>query len=534
MDEMKPDKSRIEKKKAVLTDEQKAEIRLEMDKCKTEQEAREHRKFLAEYYGATLAQIAAVTAYKVNPDGSLNLTPQFPKTPVPQHDTSKSESRDEVFGEADDETVSSAPPQVEAVYDNMTKRAWREKIREAITDNFTPERLSGARVVCLPGQALQEVTEVYLPLGIRPENIVCIERDSRVIETMRVNAEKMNLPVTIFAGTVEKFLQSVHEPISIASFDFLGPVHKSFLESLLHIRKAEKFMIITNFLRKREQKDSQETLRTFTAYQRTAQARPNPSFKVIKRGSDLTKLHDDTDLEKNIEDVLSGRTPVELSTARDEGMSTTLAAYIAINESKHAVDDLFTEIGASSPSFIKPEEHIKFNQQLTHDIAVIFEDAFEKYPGFLKKLTPIRDENAAGIPRVKGRGRRGFLLFLAPTLVYCFRKVMDSGTQRYTYSSENIGSPYQTDILVFFDWKPSFREKHRDAYDFVRESLRVLVQNGKDAVTVRLERFGKVLPQTYSDSTSGVILTLCVNGVPHRRVALRSLQQMVQYFRESI
>ena len=111
---------------------------------------------------------------------------------------------------------------------------------------------------------------------------------------------------------------------------------------------------------------------------------------------------------------------------------------------------------------------------------------------------------------------------------------MHGNTQRYEYSSENAGSPYQTDIVTIFDWRPSFKEKYPDAYFFIREFFRVLGQHGRDAVTIRLEKTpGKILPRSV-DSVTGVTLQLYVNGVPNSRVLLRNLLQLVNYFTQTI
>lgn len=77
MDELKPLKQN--KRTLKLTDEQKADIRNEMNKCATEEEAKEHRRLLAEYYGVTIPQIVGVAAYKQRPDGGFDLKPQFKK-----------------------------------------------------------------------------------------------------------------------------------------------------------------------------------------------------------------------------------------------------------------------------------------------------------------------------------------------------------------------------------------------------------------------------------------------------------------------
>lgn len=500
------------KDKVELTDEQKDHIRedLESDKYDTKEKATKRRKQLAVFYGANVKQIGAVSAYKRDGD-KLSLEPKFDKPPP-------------------------AAPQMEAVYDNPTKRAWREKIAGAIYSNFTKEQLHSARVVCLPGQVLQEVTEVYLPLGIQPQNIVCIESDPDVAKTMRasvkalVQKKVLSQPVTIFEGTVEKFLQSPHEPVTIASFDFLGPVHKSFLENLPSLRRAEKYMVVTNFLQKREQKDPQSVLRAYTSATREQLEISQPDIKEIRLPSEFLKSGTGKSYDKHLEDVMIGGVPVDLSKARDEGMIMMLALHMFSGRAKQVLEEIYAEVGASPPPFT-PKQCSEFLHNALPDMSNILERSFEKYPALVEKLTPKRKVDAAGeLTYFSNTGKRGFLPSVMFMMGYCLGSPMMCDIQRYEYLSESAGSPFQTDIFTQFDWGPSFKQKNRAAYEFVREFFRALGQHGKDRVSIQLERFNKPLKR--SDGAVGITLALCVNGVPYRRVTLHNVLQLLDYYSE--
>ena len=528
MDELKPRVSKIEKQKIELTDEQKAEIRLEMGKCKTIEEAREHRKFLAEYYGVTVQQIAGVSAYKVKEDGSLDLKPQFGASRVRPREKTEPQRREPTSTELS--AVNVIFPKIESIYDNPTKRAWRKKIKETIESEFTSERLRDARVVCLPGRALQEVTDVYLPLGIRPENITCIERDADTVRAMKESARLRQLPVKIFEGTVDEFLRGSHESVSIASFDFLGPLHEGFLESIKRLHAVDTFMIVTNFLQKREQKFSQDTLKVLTlvkrAFEQVQTKYPRPTLGSHENLISLLHLENAARATRQMK-------PVELSEARDEGMAMMLIASVMMGRIELAADELFAEVNKSFP-FVSSTESAAFIQQATRLLSTGIEQEIKKYPKLFDKLTPRTDRDSQGkIVHYSDKGRRGFLRYFSTIVDQSLGSVSFSGLRRYEYASETAQSPYQTDIMLFTDWKHKFREKQRDAYDFIRESFRIIGEHKNDSITIQLEASGKVLLRNYSGSTAKVVVALCLNGVPRYRVALSSLQQLVNYYKHN-
>lgn len=518
----------MEKTKAALTDEQKAEIRLEMSKCTTGQEARVHRKFLAEYYGVTVQQIAGVSAYKLKEDGTLDLKPQFGTSRTPPREKTESQLHEPTSTELSASNV--IFPKIESIYDNPTKRAWRKKIKEAIESEFTSERLRDARVVCMPGRALQELTEVYLPLGIRPENITCIERDAETVRAMKESARLRQLPVKIFEGTVDEFLRGSHEPVSIASFDFLGPLHEGFLESIKRLRAVDTFMIATNFLQKREQKFSQDTLKALTLVKRALESNQTKYPRPILGSHDnlISLLH-----LGNTARVTRQMKPAELSEARDEGMAMILIGSVMMGRIEHATDELYAEVNKSFP-FVSSQESAAFTWHATRLLSTGIEQEIKKYPKLFDRLTPRVDRDSQEkTVHYSDKGKRGFFRYLSTVVDQSLGSVSFSGLRRYEYASETAQSPYQTDVILFTDWKHKFREKQRDAYDFIRESFRIIGEHKNDSITIQLEASGKVLPSNYSGSTAKVVVALCVNGVPRYRVALSSLQQLVGYYKQN-
>lgn len=534
MDELRPRSSEpTPKDKVKLAEEQKAYIREELAKCTTPQEARELRKQLAERFTVTEPQIRAVGAYKSNLDGSLTLRPQFLKTQTANESTTPElqplmEQPIELIS-----ISSEVSPQIEAMYDNPTKRAWREKVREVIENDFTKEQLHDTRVVCLPGQALQEITEIYLPLGIQPKNIVCIERSAQVAETMRATAKALKHPVTIFEGAVEDFLKSQHEPVAIASFDFLGPLHMSFLENLQHLRTADKFMIITNFLQRRERKTEQEALSVLASVNRTLREQEDlPLDSRMKFGDDLSKYYSGKTFEESVDDVTSGQAPIGLSGARDEGMIGTLRLYLEPDLYVKPLDEIYAEVGAETPP-LGTNDHHDFIYKSALDAQAVVKSAFEKYPGLSEKVAQAHRRNTREpLSNYQDFSKKGFTELIGHAMALCLIRRLTYDIRRYKYTSESAGSPYQTDILLEFDMENELKQNHRAAYGFIREFVRALGEHGKDAVTIRLEKSGEVLPRGYSGGPVAVTLALRANSTTRGRVSLHKLARLVSYFEE--
>lgn len=503
------------KDKAELTDEQKDHIREDLESesepgvkiYDTPEKASKRRKQLAVFYGTTVKQIAAVSAYKKDGD-ELSLKPKFEKPPV-------------------------ALPQIEAEYDTLTKRAWRQKIFDAIKSDFTPEQLQRARVLCLPGQALQEVTEVYLPLGIRPENIICIEKDNDVANTMRANARKLRLPVTIFEGSLERFLQKSHEPISIASFDLLGPMYEGFLVSLLNMRVADKFMVITNCLRRREQKNQQDVLKSITS---TVRSTGNALDLLENYAHVLPSVGSESLAVNNLIGQIAKtiRKPVDLSEARDEGAAVTLISFLLEGQARQSLNDLYSEANTVPPQFKSDNDRQAFEENMLRTLMRGIEQLITNYPRVYSRLSLKTDVNIAeSTPTTTDVGKHGFLLHFVAVARHCMSDLTICDLERYEYLSEKSGSPYQTDVITLLDWKRNFREKHRDAYHFIRDCLRVIGQHPKDKISFQFEKGGAVLLQNYAGSNMKIDVSVNVSGRKFLSIPLRKLLELVTYFRQA-
>jgi len=393
----------VKQGKRKLTEAEKADIREHMrefeeryaaqttdeGRAQVVAEAQEHRKWLAQELGVSVPQIGGVSAYKFKGDGGLELRPfADPQTGVAESRMPvQSDSPPIVLRESaplpQDEP--GASPKIEAMYDNPTKRAWRMAIRNAIVENFTPEYLRTARVVCLPGQALQEVTDVYLPLGIRPENIICLERNKDFANTMRANAQKLELAVEIRNESVEEFLKSEHPPISIASFDFLGPLHQGFFLELHKLRKAQKFAIVTNFQQRRERTGPRLALQANALLVRDVRSKQPPAITSLIRGSQLREFSGTKGAVDYLDQAYEGESAPALAEARDDGMYKLLEGF-AGQRVDEVADNLYAEVGESPPHFSDMAALKQFVNGGAMAVTRMIEEVVAQNPRLEKKL----------------------------------------------------------------------------------------------------------------------------------------------------
>jgi hypothetical protein len=106
-------------------------------------------------------------------------------------------------------------------YDFEAKRAYRQAWADFIMKHYPSEHLRrDLQVLCLPGHEGLEVTEVYLPLGFRPENIFGVERDREALNLLT----KLDLGINIVEGEMLDFLKYSDPSLTfdIANFDFTG------------------------------------------------------------------------------------------------------------------------------------------------------------------------------------------------------------------------------------------------------------------------------------------------------------------------
>lgn len=133
------------------------------------------------------------------------------------------------------------------------KQKWRESGRVFISRNRQrlKEGASDWKVVCVPGEDGAEVLQVYLPLGVRPRNIIGIERGDKEYEHL----SSLGLGIETFHGECSNFFSTCEQRFDIVSLDLeSGLTANVHLIDILKDKQVlnNRSILITNFYGKRE------------------------------------------------------------------------------------------------------------------------------------------------------------------------------------------------------------------------------------------------------------------------------------------
>lgn len=136
-----------------------------------------------------------------------------------------------------------------ADYDNETKQKWRKEWAQFIDENTDKKNRSSMRVLCLPGKKCLEIP-LYLQLGFSPKNIVGVEGGDRVARAeFELNALRFGIDYRMC--DLEDVL-STEKPFDVVSLDFHGFMGKKNFEICQRVPLADKALVMTNFLARRE------------------------------------------------------------------------------------------------------------------------------------------------------------------------------------------------------------------------------------------------------------------------------------------
>lgn len=141
-------------------------------------------------------------------------------------------------------------------YDNEVKNKWRAAVAETINEAIPLHKRAKMKVLCLPGKEWVEVTQIYLALGFKPENIYGVEREYSVREDFEAKAE--SLGCNPYFGTLDAFLDQNQDSFDFVSLDFLGPLgtDKERIISKLKLSSREAYVLI-NHMAQRESRETQ-------------------------------------------------------------------------------------------------------------------------------------------------------------------------------------------------------------------------------------------------------------------------------------
>ncbi len=147
-------------------------------------------------------------------------------------------------------------------YDFPEKHEWRKWWSNIIREEFGPKRLKTAKVVCLPGRAVEPEVSKYLEMGISANNIFCVEGSPQVRSEFLANAERLGVrayPMELKDALLQ--LGKSGHTFDIVNFDFHGPFSRKQHRALVAVPLSNDAIIIYNALAKREPKVDQERLR---------------------------------------------------------------------------------------------------------------------------------------------------------------------------------------------------------------------------------------------------------------------------------
>jgi hypothetical protein len=146
-------------------------------------------------------------------------------------------------------------------YDFEAKREWRRAFARFIRDNFSTAELSIARVLCLPGRAVEPEVRHYLEMGVKPENIFAVE-GGRPEAREEFTSNCRRLGIRYILGRLERVVDGfpAGQPFSIVNLDFHGQLDATKHRTFTRIPVAEDAVFILNVLGKRESPAVREQL----------------------------------------------------------------------------------------------------------------------------------------------------------------------------------------------------------------------------------------------------------------------------------
>jgi len=144
-------------------------------------------------------------------------------------------------------------------YDFAAKRAWRGEIERFLEQRLPTKGREKLKVLCLPSKNPKTEVEMYLRLGIGPENIVGVEGgDQEARATFETNAHRLGIRPVL--GRLEKVLPTITEQFDIVNLDFLGPICFSYVDICRKVNLSDRAWVMINLKAAREQTVIQEAL----------------------------------------------------------------------------------------------------------------------------------------------------------------------------------------------------------------------------------------------------------------------------------
>lgn len=141
------------------------------------------------------------------------------------------------------------------------KEKWRIKEADFIDRSFpkNPKKRADLRVLCTPGIKCHKEVDHLIRIGIRPDNIVAVERERRAWKEFEKNCREKGIrPVY---GDLKDILKEKNlGSFDIVTLDFLGQMCLSSARIIQRLSLSTKAALAVNFLAKRENQRTQASL----------------------------------------------------------------------------------------------------------------------------------------------------------------------------------------------------------------------------------------------------------------------------------
>lgn len=266
----------------VLTDEDRGYIYTYVNGAKNSTEKKQRRSDMAEMYEIKEGSIPALMAHvtmKAKAACTKVVAAFSEGVPVETVDRALLEDPEivEVLPVVPEESILEEPPELDEVpdgspsglvkgpessegahieYNNEIKNKWRAEVARTISEAIPAHKRAKMKVLCLPGKEWVEVTQIYLALGFRPENIYGVEREESIRREFEENAKMLGC--NSYFGTLDEFLEQNEVPLDFVSLDFLGPLGDDKLTILSKLKLSNKAYVLVNYMAQREKSGLQQ------------------------------------------------------------------------------------------------------------------------------------------------------------------------------------------------------------------------------------------------------------------------------------
>ncbi len=274
-------------KEREATDWEKEWIRQEIESAVAREATAEEidgvRRALVELLGLSYPQVKAIAAWKIRPDQDklvLESTKVVNKlADVKQgQPTEKDNANPSIINQIAEPLPVNTPSEDNAIVNDSRisfhpksgawmdfenspiKDIWRKAEAQFIDENLPrdPKKRAKMRVLCTPGIKCYKEVDHLIGIGIRPENIVAVEREKGAWNEFVANCKDKGIKPIY--GDLSDVLEETNEPFDIVTLDFLGQLCAPSIGIIHKLPLADKAVLAVNFLAKRESAKIQDDL----------------------------------------------------------------------------------------------------------------------------------------------------------------------------------------------------------------------------------------------------------------------------------